>query len=128
VVAARPAPAFGAPRFPSNPWSGTPYALRRAVRNAVDGVPLAHLPDAPPLSQRERSALAATWVEHVVEAYRATYVAGDQGQVQVSAVRFTGADQVPPPPIPSLSSPAPPAIRIVRNATVIAISSSTDTR
>jgi hypothetical protein len=86
VVAARPASSFP---FPSNPWSGTDGRLVVTARSMVDGS--LQLPDAPPPSREEASAIENRWVENVVEAYRAEYLSAEQVVISVTAIRFNDA-------------------------------------
>ena len=84
IVAAKPASSFP---FPSNPWSGTDGRLVVTARSFdVDGD--LQLPDAPPPSRAEASAIESRWVEDVVEAYRAEYLSAEQIVISVTAIRF----------------------------------------
>ncbi len=86
TVAAKPAFSFP---FPSNPWSGTDDRLIVTARSMVDGS--LQLPDAPPPSRAEASAIESRWVEDVVEAYRAEYLSAEQVVISVTAIRFNDA-------------------------------------
>jgi hypothetical protein len=113
---------FPAP-FPSNPWVGTDYKFRLALRKSIDSTGAVRLPDAPPLSRGELTALESKWADDVVEAYRATYQTADGGQVQVSAVRFNDSRWATvDSPSRALAKSAGASIRVVRDATVILIS------
>ena len=84
--------------YPSNPWKGTDRFLASLVRRSIDGS--APEPDGPPLDPRQAAAFARKYVEHVEEAYAATYSGSSGSPVSVQAVRFDSA---------SLASPEPPA-------------------
>lgn len=100
-----------------NPLSGR--RLRVAVHMELYGRP--RLPDAPPLEGREMASLESRMVEHVAEAYRAQYVTTDGPLVFVSALRFDDPKNVPPE---RERAPDASTFRVVRGATVLAISGS----
>ena len=93
--------------------------LRVAVHMELYGRP--RLPDAPPLEGRERASLESRIVANVTEAYRAQYVTTDGPAVFVSAVRFDDPKNVPPE---RQRAPDASTFRLVRGATVLAISGS----
>lgn len=109
--------------FPSNPWFGSDYRFRHMLRRHVDQAGPPRVPDAPPLSRREVAALQSSWADNVAEAYRATYLSGDGGLVEVSAVRFVDAKWAAtdwPRVAPGGSRST--SLRIVHGATAILIS------
>jgi hypothetical protein len=80
-------------RFPANPWVGRDHQRVALIRRSIDGP--AVLPDGPPLSPAESAALSATWSDHVVDAYHASYSMGDAVTV-VLGVRFDDETRATP--------------------------------
>jgi hypothetical protein len=72
--------------FPDNPWIGPDRRHVIEIRKSIDG-PL-RLPDAPPLTRKEQTALEHRWVANVVEGYRADYISSEGVPVQVAAIRY----------------------------------------
>jgi len=78
--------------FPSNPWVGTNEKLVGDLhaRFMTPGARM-RVPDGPPLTQRELSALLVYQNRpplHVVEGYRAIYETTFDGEIEVAAIRF----------------------------------------
>ena len=109
VIAAARKP-FELRRFPSNPWFGTDYKYIAQVRLAFERLPLVHLPDGPPLEQRQAEKLLSTLKGNIAEAYRASYETTSSGSIVVQAVRYTEAKWA-----------TPGEGRIVRGSTVILV-------
>ena len=63
-----------------NPWIGNNPYIVVSIRDNVDGPPPASVPPGP--------ASVARTAEHVIEGYRADYVAADGGTITVWALRF----------------------------------------
>lgn len=79
------------PFFPANPWIGADRRLLLDLRGGIDGPPGARVPDAPPPTAAQISALERERVAHVVEGYRAVYLSANDVTVVVSAIRFDSA-------------------------------------
>jgi len=115
-------PRFG---FPTNPWSGTDRKIVAMVHRAIDGPePVRPLPDLPPTASGGAAASERKWAENILEAYRAEYVSGDTGRVEVFAVTFSDAKLTVAPDSLSavLNPPRETGHRIVRGATVVRVS------
>jgi hypothetical protein len=77
-----------------NPWTGTDRRILAELRQRVDGFGPVRMPDAPPLSSSETSAMLLQFADDVAEGYAATYAQSDGREIGVWAVRFATA--VPP--------------------------------
>ena len=118
----RPNPRSSAP-FPGNPWVGTDRELLIYLR----GTP--PVPDAPPPSAAELSAMKGRWAQHVVEGYRALYDSTDGG-VEVQAIRFddaTLATTSAPSVVQLLNTPRGASDRIVLGAVVVQVTAASAT-
>jgi len=114
--------------FPGNPWSGTDPKLEATVRGAIDATPAKPLKDVP-LPWPGRPAVPPTPADNILEAYHAAYVWAVNGsQVQVSAVTFKDATLAAAPESLSaiLSPPRQFSRRLVRGATAIQVSASSE--
>ena len=70
-----------------NPWTGTDRRILAALRQRVDGYWRVRLPDAPPLTSSEVSAMLLQFAQGVEEGYAATYTLEGR-DLGVWAVRF----------------------------------------
>ena len=64
----------GMSRVTLNPWTGTERRILAELRQRVDGYGAVRMPDAPPLTSKEMSAILLRFADGVAEGYAATYV------------------------------------------------------
>ena len=110
----------GSPKSPfkSNPWQGTDTKSVKLVRGAFGHPPRA-LPDLPPMSARQLAEADEKFVENVLEAYHADYIATDGSLVNVNALTFSDATFVPSETLGSMiGATRGIRTRLVRDATV----------
>ena len=107
------------------PFVTTSPAQMAAIRHRIDPVSV-RLPDAPP-DAAEAARLRARWVEHVIDAYRASYLTRDGERVEVAAIRFDDASRVSRAAAWEVPQPSAAYRRIVRGAIVAVISARTRT-
>jgi hypothetical protein len=107
--------------FPANPWVGRDHQRVALIRRSIDGP--AVLPDGPPLSPAESAALSATWSDHVVDAYHASYSMGDAVTV-VLGLRFDdGAFASPEAPVGKRGLVRAASTRVALGSTVAVVQS-----
>jgi len=76
----------------ANPWIGTDRRILAGLRQDIDGYGPLRLPDAPPMTSGEASALWQRFADGVEEGYAATYAqSGVMRDIGVRAVRFAHA-------------------------------------
>jgi hypothetical protein len=81
----------GMSRVTLNPWTGTERRILAELRQRVDGYGAVRMPDAPPLTSKEMSAILLRFADGVAEGYAATYVQSEARDLGVWAVRFDTA-------------------------------------
>ena len=72
----------------ANPWTGTDRRILAELRQRVDGYGQVRLPDGPPLTGREQSAMLLKFADGVEEGYAATYTQSGGRDLGGWAVRF----------------------------------------
>jgi hypothetical protein len=77
----------------TNPWTGTDRRILAWLRQSVDGYGKLRLPDGPPLTQSQESALFLRFADGVEEGYAATYAQSGAPDLEVQAVRFAVAPE-----------------------------------
>jgi hypothetical protein len=82
-----------------NPWTGNDRRVLAELRQRVDGYGAVRMPDGPPLTSSETSAMLLQFADGVVEGYAATYAESEERYLGVWAVRFATA----PAPVRSYS-------------------------
>jgi hypothetical protein len=88
-----PTPSLQPPGVTTNPWIGTDRRTLAWLRQRVDGYGPLQLPDAPPLSPSEASAMMQQFANGIAEGYAATYVQSARRDLGVQAVRFSAATE-----------------------------------
>jgi hypothetical protein len=107
-----------------NPWIGADIADVVGIRRMIDGAPREL--DGPPLDARQAAEFRRQLADHIVEAYRAMYLAADDTVVSVAAVRFDSAERASPSPLyHTRGIPRGPTIRIVIGPSVARVSAPT---
>ena len=76
-----------------NPWTGTDRRILATLRQHLDGYGMVRLPDGPPLTNSEASAMLLKFADGVEEGYVATYTQTDSRDLSVWAVRFTPGER-----------------------------------
>jgi hypothetical protein len=72
----------------TNPWTGTDRRILARLRQQVDGYGMVRLPDGPPLTNTETSAMLLKFADGVEEGYAAIYAQSERLDITVWAVRF----------------------------------------
>jgi hypothetical protein len=103
-----------------NPLISRDRRVAADIRRLIDGAPPE--PDGPPLMPRNATAWASSWVQDVVQAYRATYRQTDESLITVAAIQFNHERlATTEPPAGTRSAPRGMTSRIVLGSTVVLI-------
>jgi hypothetical protein len=76
------------PGVTTNPWTGSNRRVLATIRSRIAGYGPLRMPDAPPLTMSEQSALTLHYADGVDEGYAATYAQVGAREIAVWAVRF----------------------------------------